>query len=197
MSREIEELSGDEHDERPLRPPCLLDPAWRARHLSEELENDLRERGIHIGGDGSVLPRGQDVFHIGDFYWGRISVIHKWKRLPALPGKVYWCASFYISGAWRSVAARVLIHADLGPVAFAVRSLQRAFRTKFRARIVLEWQMMVADALAIAACYLKSRGGFVRKSTARSNQGRIDHIPGRIARSAIAHGLTPLLGDLE
>ena len=52
MSREIEELSGDE---RPLRPPCLLDPAWRARHLSEELENDLRETGIHIGGDGSVL----------------------------------------------------------------------------------------------------------------------------------------------
>ena len=77
MSREIAELSGDEREERPLRiAPCLLDPAWRARHLSEELENDLRERGIHIGGDGSVLPRGQYVFHIGDFYRGRISLIH-------------------------------------------------------------------------------------------------------------------------
>ena len=159
MSREIEELSGDE---RPLRPPCLLDPAWRARHLSEELENDLRERGIHIGGDGSVLTRDQYVFNIGERfqYWGRIFLIHHWERFPAF-GKVYWIACFYTSGARRTAQARDLIHADLGPVAFAVRSLQRAFRARVRRR----WDRVVADALAIASCYVEGRkGGFVRTS---------------------------------
>ena len=158
MSREIAELSGDEREERPLRiAPCLLDPAWGARHLSEELENDLRERGIHIGGDGSVLTRDQYVFDIGDLCWGRIWRIHHWERFTAL-GKVHWIACFYRG---RSAGARDLIHADLGPAAFAVRTLQRAFRARVRRR----WDRVVADALAIASCYVEGRkGGFVRKS---------------------------------
>ena len=188
----------------PLRPcalrslrvaPCLWDVAWRGRHLSVEFENDLAEKGIHIGGDGSVVSVGQDVFLIGYQDWGRIARISELGLNPRL-----WlgrAAGFLVCGEMYCEEIRHIIRADRGPAAFAVRSLQRAFRTKLRARIAREWQMMVADALAIAACYLKSRGGFVRKSTARSNQGRIDHIPGRIARSAIAHGLTPLLGDLE
>ena len=159
MWRGIEKLSGDE---RPLRiAPCLLDPAWRARHLSEELENDLGERGIHIGADGSVLTRDQYVFHISDSYWGRISLIHHWERLPARLGKVRWIACFYIPGARRTAGARFLIHADLGPAAFAVRTLQRAFRARVRRR----WDRVVADALAIASCYVEGRkGGFVRTS---------------------------------
>ena len=152
MWRGIEELMGDQ---RRLMNR-LLDPAWRARHLSEELENDLRERGIHIGGDGSVLTRDQYVFDIGDLCWGRIWRIHHWERFTL--GKVHWIACFYRG---RSAGARDLIHADLGPAAFAVRTLQRAFRARVRRR----WDRVVADALAIASCYVEGRkGGFVRTS---------------------------------
>ena len=143
--------------------PCLWDVAWRGRHLSVEFENDLAEKGIHIGGDGSVVSVGQDVFIIGYQDWGKIARISKLGLDPRLwMGRVSGVVAFRKRRFETLIS--LMIPTDRGPAAFAVRSLQRAFRTKFRARIALEWKMMVADALAIAACYLKSRGGFVRKS---------------------------------
>ena len=156
----------EETDENKLRrlrvAPCLWDVAWRGRHLSVEFENDLAEKGIHIGGDGSVVSVGQDVFLIGYQDWGRIVRISELGLNPRL-----WLgrnAGYLKFGEMYCEDIRHMIRADRGPAAFAVRSLQRAFRTKLRARIAREWERMVEDALAIAACYLKSRGGFVRKS---------------------------------
>ena len=64
--------------------PCLWDVAWRGRHLSVEFENDLAEKGIHIGGDGSVVSVGQDVFIIGYQDWGRIARISELGLNPRL-----------------------------------------------------------------------------------------------------------------
>ena len=165
MSREV--IDGDR--ESMLRrlglrsPACLYDPVWtarhRERHLSKESENDLRERGIHIGGDGSILTRDQYVFHITNAGWGRISLIHRFANL-APGGQVYWCVIYAPSRRYNA-GVRAVIHATRGPAAFAVRTLQRAFRARVRRR----WDRVVADALAIASCYVEGRkGGFVRTS---------------------------------
>ena len=156
----------EETDENKLRrlrvAPCLWEAAWRGRHLTVELENDLHEKGIHIGGDGSVVHRGRDVFFIGSLDWGRITRIHRFEFNPQLWRT--WCGVFFVFGVVHLERVRYMIRTDRGPAAFAVRSLQRAFRTKLPACIAREWERMVEDALAIAECYLKSRGGFVRKS---------------------------------
>ena len=92
-------VNGGEKQIKKLRrlrvAPCLWDVAWRGRHLSVEFENDLAEKGIHIGGDGSVVSRRQDVFFIGSLDWGRIASIRRFEFNRKLWRT--WCGVFLFS----------------------------------------------------------------------------------------------------